>query len=161
MSKKATGTIDAKTLADLAGVTVRRLNQLAAEGVLPKAARGLFPTADALRALFNHFRTRTETSHNLLRDAKQRRLEARARIEEVEADEAERRVIRREDVQAYIIATFAPVRERLVSAPGALCARVNPENPAHARAILVEWSDETLRHCREHTPEKTAPDAKH
>ena len=52
--------IDAKTLASIAGMTVRRLYQLAETSEIPKAENGEFPFRESLLALFRYHRRDSE-----------------------------------------------------------------------------------------------------
>jgi hypothetical protein len=49
-----TTTVSARELAELLGLTDRRVRQLAAENILPRAERGRYPRGPALRAYLDH-----------------------------------------------------------------------------------------------------------
>ncbi|HPW51582.1 MAG TPA: hypothetical protein PKV85_04410, partial [Spirochaetota bacterium] len=74
-------------LAKLAGLTPRRLNQLAQENKIPAPVKGQFPTRETLTALFNYFRNRKEAES--ITEARLRRQIAQADMAEL--DLAERR----------------------------------------------------------------------
>ena len=54
--------IDASRLARIAGVTERRLRQLADESVLPRPVRNRYPLVAALHALLTHYRDRWDNN---------------------------------------------------------------------------------------------------
>lgn len=58
---------------------------------------------------------------------------------------SQRKVIDREECVKFILETFSPLREFMVSLPGQLSAVVNPADPAHARAHLQRAVDDFLR----------------
>lgn len=50
-----------------------------------------------------------------------------------------------QEMRSVIDAQFGPIRQAIVTAPAALCARVNPADPLLARTELERWRDTTLR----------------
>lgn len=84
----------------------------------------------------------------------------RTRRERAEADKAEMKnvALRGETIDKSVAAefirkTFSPVRERIMSMPGQMANKVNPDNPRMARGILETWGQSFLQHCRENMPE--------
>ena len=53
-----------------------------------------------------------------------------------------------EDAREAVLAPLAAVNDSLIAMPSALCARVNPADPEHARQVLQEWRDQTRRLVR-------------
>jgi len=76
-----------------------------------------------------------------------RREKMRQSIKESEFDLAvkQREYIKREECAKFILDTFSPHREMVVSMPGQLAALVNPSDPVHARGHLERWRDDFLR----------------
>lgn len=144
-----TKTSPAKTLAALAGITTRRLRQLADQGHIPKAERGQYRTAETLRRLFVYFREHRG-------DAKAQRLAQQTRRDKAQADllELQRRktegeLVMMDEAKAVIRQYLGPMRDILTTAPMALAARVNPADPELARMQLETWSDDNMRKLRE------------
>lgn len=64
-------------------------------------------------------------------------------------------LVKMADAQKLFTETLViPVRQLLTSAPTTLDARVNPGDPAFARAALNAWVDESLKILTDNTPKK-------
>lgn len=138
-------TTPAKTLAALAGITTRRLRQLADQGHIPKAERRQYRTAETLRRLFLYFREHRG-------DAKAQRLAQQTRRDKAQADllELQRRktegeLVTMDEAKSVIRQYLGPMRDILTTAPMALAARVNPADPELARMQLETWSEDNLK----------------
>lgn len=83
-----------------------------------------------------------------------RRAAADAGMAEHKLRVATREVIPLDEAADYVRRTFMPVREQIMAMPSVLAGRVNPTDPAHARAHLEAWGEAFLRHCRERIPTK-------
>ena len=83
-------TTPAKTIAQLARITTRRLRQLADQGHIPKPVKGAYPTSETLKRLIDYYRNQAAG------DLKTRRMAAQAH---------------RDEEQAKV---FLPERDRLV-----------------------------------------------
>jgi phage terminase Nu1 subunit (DNA packaging protein) len=77
--------------------------------------------------------------------ARTRRAMAEADVLELKAGQMRGELVSREAVQVMVSGWLLPIREALVSMPDEMSARVNPPDPIHARAQLVEWRDRTMR----------------
>ncbi len=142
-------TTPGRTIAALAGITTRRLRQLADQGHIPKAERGQYRTAETLRRLFVYFREHRG-------DAKAQRLAQQTRRDKAQADllELQRRqregeLVTMEEARNVIRQYLGPMRDILTTAPMALAARVNPSDPELARMQLETWSEDNMRKLRE------------
>jgi phage terminase Nu1 subunit (DNA packaging protein) len=142
-------TTPGRTIAALAGITTRRLRQLADQGHIPKAERGQYRTAETLRRLFVYFREHRG-------DAKAQRLAQQTRRDKAQADllELQRRktegeLVMMDEAKAVIRQYLGPMRDILTTAPMALAARVNPADPELARMQLETWSEDNMRKLRE------------
>jgi len=82
-----------------------------------------------------------------------RYIKAKREREEFDLSVAKKDFIPAEDCARFIINTFGPYREMIVSLPGALAALCNPNDPAHARAHLERFRDDFLR-LKEKMPEQ-------
>jgi hypothetical protein len=88
-------TIASKELVTLAGMTERRLRQLATEGKLPEPKRGQWQYPETVQRLIEHLRKLSE--HGALAQAKLEREQAKARLAIVAADLAEKKTVLRAD----------------------------------------------------------------
>lgn len=84
---------------------------------------------------------------------------ADAELAEHEVRVATREVMPCEAVFKWIRDTFSPVRELTVAMPATMAPRVNPTDPAHARAHLDEWVENFLRHVRERVGQEEEKEA--
>lgn len=50
-----------------------------------------------------------------------------------------------EEARRVALQPWAAANDSLLACPHSLCARVNPNDPEHARTVLQEWSDQTRR----------------
>lgn len=142
-------TTPGRTIAALAGITTRRLRQLADQGQIPKPTGGRYPTAETIRRLFVYFREHRG-------DAKAQRLAQQTRRDKAQADllELQRRqregeLVTMEEARNVIRQYLGPMRDILTTAPMALAARVNPADPELARMQLETWSEDNMRKLRE------------
>lgn len=142
-------TTSAKTLAALAGITTRRISQLAGQGHIPKPIKGNYPTTETIRRLFVYFREHRG-------DAKAQRLAQQTRRDKAQADllELQRRqregeLVTMDEAKTVIRQYLGPMRDILTTAPMALAARVNPADPELARMQLEQWSEDNMKRLRE------------
>jgi hypothetical protein len=70
---------------------------------------------------------------------------AKRKLAELELQEKERVLIDREEVAHFIIASFSPLREFIVSQPGRLATVINPADPKHARDLLERERDDFIK----------------
>ena len=142
-------TTPGRTIAALAGITTRRLRQLADQGQIPKPVKGAYPTTETLQKLLTYFREHRG-------DAKAQRLAQQTRRDKAQADllELQRRqregeLVTMEEARNVIRQYLGPMRDILTTAPMALAARVNPSDPELARMQLETWSEDNMRKLRE------------
>jgi phage terminase Nu1 subunit (DNA packaging protein) len=91
-----------------------------------------------------------------LRRAKTRESEARASMLEMERRQAEGELVTLSEVQSLYQSCLLPIRQTINSLPSALCARVNPTDPDHARIVLQDWVDSAVKGIREKLPKVKA-----
>lgn len=113
-------TTDAATLAAAFGITARRVQQLAADGVLPKSGRGKYPLVEAVRAYVAHAlagQSATNEPDDLV-EARRLLLVEQTRRERRQNDLAEGRMIPRADVEQAQVTALAAVIGLVESLPG-------------------------------------------
>lgn len=113
-------TTDAATLAAAFGITPRRVQQLAAEGVLPKAGRGKYPLAEAVRAYLAHALAGQSAANEPddLVEARRLLLIEQTRRERRQNDLAEARQIPRAEVEHILRSVMVAVVGLVESLPG-------------------------------------------
>lgn len=79
---------DAQTVGDLIGVSARRVQQLAREGVVPKAGRGKYPLAGCVQAYIAYWQRQAEEALSRgpanFKEARAKKVRAEAELKELE-----------------------------------------------------------------------------
>ncbi len=136
MPNNNTKLVDSKTIAALFGVTTRRVQQLAQEGVIIAVKQGNANRYDLLPTIQRYIKHLTEKANG--RDAPKkdaetegRRLEAEADLKRSKADmaalqlkELEGKMHRSEDVEAVMTDIVYTIRSMLMALPGRLAVDV-------------------------------------
>jgi hypothetical protein len=107
-------------IAKLLMLTERRVQQLAAEGSIPKAQHGAYELAPTVRSYIRYLRDRSagaDVSGGDVSVYKTRMIKAKARIAEAEADQVDGALLRRTDVEAAWSKMIGNMRARLLSIP--------------------------------------------
>lgn len=110
--------VPASQVADLLEITVRRVQQLAQEGVFPKSGRDSYPMVACVRAYVGYWRDRAEGRQATGLDAERKR-ERAAKAEMAELDLAERKgeLIRAGVHREVLMDVFQEVRSSLLNLP--------------------------------------------
>ena len=100
-------------LADLSGVSERWIAKLAQTGVLPPSHNGKFDRAEALRALFKHFREKSEGTKGTLAEEKLAKLKADRQLAEVKLSKERNEVADIEAVEDFLKRAAAALDMRI------------------------------------------------
>lgn len=143
-------TTPAKTIAQLARITTRRLRQLADQGHIPKPVKGAYPTSETLKRLIDYYRNQAAGDLKTRRMAAQaHRDEEQAKLIQLQRRKTEGELVTMEEARTVIRQYLGPMRDILTTAPMALAARVNPADPELARMQLEQWSEDNLKKLHE------------
>jgi len=143
-------TTPAKTIAQLARITTRRLRQLADQGHIPKPVKGAYPTSETLKRLIDYYRNQAAGDLKTRRMAAQaHRDEEQAKLIQLQRRKTEGELVTMEEARTVIRQYLGPMRDILTTAPMALAARVNPADPELARMQLEQWSEDNMKRLRE------------
>jgi phage terminase Nu1 subunit (DNA packaging protein) len=110
-------------IARLLDLSVRRVQQLSREGVIPKAERGQYDLIGSVRGYVRYLRDQALKAQAGAPDyaaERARFIRARADLAEMEADEKRRSLIAAEQIEAAWIAVLALLRTRLLALPDRL-----------------------------------------
>lgn len=137
------------TIAKLLDLTERRVQQLAAQGVLPKADRGRYELVPVVRAYIAYLRERAVSGDANGADdvgaSRAKLLSARARLATLEADQYERSLLRRADVERAWSEIVANMRARMLAVPSKTAqAIVYLESAAQVASLLTAAVSEAL-----------------
>ncbi|WP_419830615.1 hypothetical protein [Methylobacterium sp.] len=144
--------VPVSTLASAFDLTPRRVQQLAADGIIPKAERGRYPLIEAVRAYLDHIRAVPEIPEGNMdpAQARARKDTALAISAEIKNNISMGKLISQEVVVTTAVAMLGRVKNKLLSlptraAPRAKMARTVEEVRALIAAevdlILIELSD--------------------
>lgn len=139
----------AKFIAELFGVTVRRIQQLTQDGIIGTievGKRRKYNLAQTVRAYIDHLKVKASNQDKSSEDARfeSEKLEAEARIKkakaeiaELELDEISGKLHNAEDVEAVMTDNILRVRSALLAMPGRLAKDVvNADTPSTAAEII-------------------------
>ena len=125
------------TIAKLLDLTPRRVQQLSAEGVIPKAERGRYELVPAIQGYIRYLKERSikaDTSGDDYNAHRTRLTKARADLAEMEKEQIREQLIPAGDVERAWIDVSQNMRQKLLAFP----QRVAPEVYAAEKLIEVK-----------------------
>lgn len=139
-------TVTAGVLAELFGITERRVQKLAADGFFPRDAPGQYRFAECVTAYVSFWRERAEgrvaTGIDAHRAAKE---SARARMAELDLQEREGSLVAVEAHRAALVDAFAEVRSNVLNLPVVTAPElVGIESERAVAEILIAAVDRCL-----------------
>ena len=139
--------ISTKDLARLLGVSVQRINQLAAEGVLAKGGRDQYGTVESVKA-YVRFREDAASQeagrhHGLSRERSQL-VRIQRQMAEIELDEKLGNVVLIDDAKAIISRCLLVVKNKLLGLGSKIAPRANPGAPLVAEEAIYAGVVEAL-----------------
>lgn len=142
--------VDSKTIATLFGVTTRRVQQLAQEGIIIATKQGNANRYDLLPTIQRYIKYLTEKANGRepsKKDAEteSRRMEAEADLKRSKADmaalqlkELEGKMHRSEDVEAVMTDLVYAIRSMLMALPGRLAVDVTTSSSAAEASEIIK-----------------------
>ena len=131
--------VNAATLGLVLGISRSRVVNLAADGVLPRAGRGLFDLPACVQSYVKHKLSLAKAGDGTALSL----VAERSRLTKIKADNAELEVRRlagelvpAADIEAAWLAVAGIVRSRLLLIPSKTAARVALKTPGEAQALL-------------------------
>jgi phage terminase Nu1 subunit (DNA packaging protein) len=125
----AAPTYPVSVIAKLLMLTERRVQQLAAEGSIPKPERGKYELAPTVQAYIRYLRDRSVGADMNGDDQagayKTRMLKAKTRVAEAEADQVDGALLRRSVVEVAWTRMISNMRARLLSIPSKIAPLVH------------------------------------
>jgi len=127
-----------KTISKLLMLTDRRVQQLAAEGHIPKGERGQYELVPVVQGYIKYLRDRAINGDvGEDGDDRARLMKAKADIAQFEAERLSGQMLLREDVDAAVTGAFARVRARMIGIPSKVAPLVAAEeNPAEVEGTI-------------------------
>lgn len=136
-SERRAASVKASVLAGLFDLSERRIRQLADAGVIPKAARGEYPLAQAIRGYVKFVGKDgrgPDDEASTFRRSRARLMNARAALAEIEQAEREGDLVPATQVEEGWIKIAAIIRARLLALP----SKMAPRLAAMSSAALIE-----------------------
>jgi phage terminase Nu1 subunit (DNA packaging protein) len=141
-------TFPLETISKLLDLTPRRVNQLAAEGVIPKADRGRYELVPVVRAYVRYLRDKAvkgDVHGDDYSTQRVRLMKARADVLEMEKAQMENNLIPAQDVQDAWIEVLSACRAKLLSLPTKTAPEVFAASDLNdVKTILKETVNEAL-----------------
>lgn len=128
-------TVSAAQLADLLGVSGRRVAQLAQEGAIPKNARGVYPLPDAVHAYVAYVKANPDGRPRKMQglEAEKVRLtRAQAELAELKSAQARGDLLDAQAVHARWVSTVTALRAALLAVPARIAAQAGLDRAAAA-----------------------------
>jgi len=162
MSKAGTPTYPAGTIAKLLMLTERRVQQLAKDGIIPKAERGRYELAPAVQGYIRFLQDRNVTAGNVVpidfSAEKARKLKAEREKIEIEVQRAKREIVPLRQVEFALANTFAEVKTNLRTVPSRIATTlIGEDNETRIKAVILAEIDQALEALGEFDLEE--PDA--
>ncbi len=128
-------------------LTERRVQQLASEGIIPKASRGQYDFIESVRGYIRHLRDQIEPNRSnkvtILDDERARLTRARASIAELDERERREELVPAVQIEKFLQAILARVRQGVLTLP----SRAAPK--AHDAKTIPEVERIILACCQE------------
>jgi phage terminase Nu1 subunit (DNA packaging protein) len=157
------GLYSKKTIADLFGITERRVEQLAQKKIIPKAGKGVFDLGPTVQAYIRYLHglisggisaDTTELNQRLLQ-AQAEEKEAKANMAKLELSVMQGRLHESEHVKKIMTDMIVACRSRFLAIPSrASTALVSMTEPADIAEYLQGLVYEALNALAEYDPEK-------
>lgn len=139
--------VSAAFLSKVLGLTIRRIRQLAAEGVIQKAGRGRYPLAESVQRYIGLIDSGGRGDGKVLDYHRERTRLTRIRADVAEVEERERRglLIPAPLIERAWTQILTLVRQRILALPDRAAARLqDAETIGAKRAVLKELAQEIL-----------------
>ena len=131
--------VNAAELGRIVGVSRQRINNLAADGVLPRTQRGKFEISAAVQAFMRHKQVQAAAAESSTKTF----AAERSRLAKLKADAAEREakvesgeLVRASEVENAWLMVIQSARAKLLLIPTKVAARASQRPPAEVRALL-------------------------
>jgi phage terminase Nu1 subunit (DNA packaging protein) len=139
--------VPAKVLAACFDVSERRVQQLAAQGVIPRVEHGRYPLVESIRGWATWWRDQISgKAEKISKDESRAKLmQAKAESATVQAELLRASVYRRDEVEAVFGAALATVANHLAGLGGRVCSDVAPLTEPRLIAALIDRETREIR----------------
>ena len=150
MSKAGTPTYPAGTIAKLLMLTERRVQQLAKDGIIPKAERGRYELAPAVQGYIRFLQDRNVTAGSTpdpidYAAEKARKLKAEREKIELEVAKIQGEVVPLKQLERALANTFAEVKTNMRTVPSRVAtALIGEDSETRIKAVVLAEIDQAL-----------------
>ena len=149
MSKAGTPTYPASTIAKLLLLTDRRVQQLAKDGIIPKAERGRYELAPCVQGYIRFLQDRNVTagagSPIDYAAEKAKKLKAERQRVELELSRAQGEVVPLAQLERALANVFAEVKTNIRSVPSRVATAIlGEESETRIKAVILKEIDQAL-----------------
>lgn len=139
--------VPAKVLAACFDLSERRVQQLAAQGVIPRAAHGKYPLVESVRGWAKWWRDQISgKAERISKDESRAKLmQAKAESATVQAELLRATVYRRDEVEAVFGAALGIVANHLAGLGGRVCGEVAPITEPRVIAGVIDRETREIR----------------
>lgn len=141
-------TFTTSEIAELVGCTPRHLQQLAQDGIIPKAARGRWSAA-SVTAYCQYLQADVRRGPADFQAERARLTRAQANLAEATLSQRQGELLARDDVDAAVIGAFARVRARLLAIPSKVAPMIGGQSSPEASETIRRAIYEALRELSE------------
>lgn len=126
------------TIAKLFDLTERRVQQLAAEGIIPKSIKGQYQLVPSVKGYIKYLRSNKEDSKSSVTVERARLLKMQADNLEQETNFRNKNLLAKEDVKKEWISILGCCRSALLAIPNRLAYQVNTASSPAESALLMK-----------------------
>lgn len=150
MSKAGTPTYPGSTIAKLLMLTERRVQQLAKDGIIPKAERGRYELGPSVQGYIRFLQDRNVTAGSNQQPIdyaaeKARKLKAERKKVEIELARIQGEVVPLKQLERALSNTFAEVKTNMRSVPSRVAtAIIGEESETRIKAVILKEIDQAL-----------------
>lgn len=119
--------VNANVLSDLFGVSIVQIGNYVKEGKMPKDGQGKYPLGKCVKWYVNYLHEQKKSGSDAETDAKVRKLEAQASLQEITLAERQSEVILVPDVLELLGTHLTSLRSQLLSLPRKLAPQFTPQ----------------------------------
>lgn len=133
-------TYSISTICKMLDLTDRRVQQLAKEGIIPKAERGKYDLVQCVRAYIHYLREKALGNDSGLEGAlwRERMVKANALKAEMELDEMKKDLVRVERVERYLDKLFTAIKQHILAMPSKVSPMVVSEDSEEGVKLVLE-----------------------
>ena len=143
-----------RVIARLLDLTERRVQQLASEGIIPKASRGKYDLVESVRRYIGQLRLQVEASPSgkvtVLEDERARLTRAKADLAELDERERRDELVPAVQIEKFLLAILSRVRQGVLTLPSRAAPKAHDAKTIpQVERIILDCCHEVLKEISE------------